>query len=29
VLAGAIDPFISAALAHRVTGEKDEIEDVE
>jgi peptide chain release factor 2 len=29
VLDGAIDPFISAALAQRVTGEKVEIEDVE
>ncbi|NCP13136.1 MAG: peptide chain release factor 2 [Sphingomonadales bacterium] len=29
VLDGAIDPFISAALAQRVTGEKVEIEDVD
>jgi peptide chain release factor 2 len=29
VLDGAIDPFISAALAQRVTGEKVDIEDVE
>ncbi len=29
VLDGAIDPFISAALAQRATGEKVEIEDVE
>ncbi|HSM52600.1 MAG TPA: peptide chain release factor 2 [Erythrobacter sp.] len=29
VLDGAIDPFISAALAQRVTGEKVEIDDVE
>ena len=29
VLDGAIDPFISAALAQRVTGEKVEFEDVE
>jgi peptide chain release factor 2 len=29
VLDGAIDPFISAALAQRVTGESAEIEDVE
>jgi len=29
VLDGAIDPFISAALAQRVTGETVEIEDVE
>ena len=29
VLDGAIDPFVSAALAQRVTGEKVEIEDVE
>ena len=29
VLDGAIDPFISAALAQRVTGESVEIEDVE
>ncbi len=29
VLEGAIDPFISAALAQRVTGETVEIEDVE
>jgi len=29
VLDGAIDPFISAALAQRVTGERVEIEDVE
>ncbi|PLK25028.1 peptide chain release factor 2 [Porphyrobacter sp. TH134] len=29
VLDGAIDPFISAALAQRVTGEKVEIEDTE
>ena len=29
VLDGEIDPFISAALAQRVTGEKVEIEDVE
>lgn len=29
VLDGAIDPFISAALAQRVNGEKVEIEDVE
>ena len=26
---GAIDPFISAALAQRVTGEAVEVEDVE
>jgi peptide chain release factor 2 len=29
VLDGALDPFISAALAQRVTGETVEIEDVE
>jgi peptide chain release factor 2 len=29
VLDGAIDPFIAAALAQRVTGEKLEVEDVE
>lgn len=29
VLDGALDPFISAALAQRVTGEKVEVEDVE
>ncbi|WP_228243782.1 peptide chain release factor 2 [Porphyrobacter sp. GA68] len=29
VLDGALDPFISAALAQRVTGEKAEVEDVE
>ena len=29
VLDGAIDPFISAALAQRVTGEAVEVEDVE
>ncbi len=29
VLDGAIDPFISAALAQRVTGEEVEIEDVD
>jgi peptide chain release factor 2 len=29
VLDGAIDPFIAAALAQRVTGEKMEVEDVE
>ncbi len=29
VLDGALDPFISAALAQRVTGEKIEVEDVE
>ncbi len=29
VLDGAIDPFISAALAQRVTGEKVEVDDVE
>ena len=29
VLDGALDPFISAALAQRVTGEKVEVEDTE
>ncbi|HBC14638.1 MAG TPA: peptide chain release factor 2, partial [Erythrobacter sp.] len=29
VLDGVIDPFISAALAQRVTGEAVEVEDVE
>jgi peptide chain release factor 2 len=29
VLDGAIDPFIAAALAQKVTGEKLEVEDVE
>lgn len=29
VLDGALDPFISAALAQRVTGDKAEVEDVE
>jgi peptide chain release factor 2 len=29
VLDGALDPFISAALAQRVTGETVEVEDTE